>query len=358
MIKENFVDKKIFLRVDFNIPLDSLDTLRIEKTVETVNFLLKNSKYLCIGTHLGRPLEGDHTTLSINKILPTIKNYFKEIKLVKPEKIGKNKFEILENLRFYNLEKEYFEKNFDVIVFDAFSVSHRKCNELDSNLPIFKGFSIEKEMKLANEVKNCDLIIIGGAKIDKLKILPNLISNQKNNISKKVMVLGKLAKKLIIDKKNISGKNSPKGNNFLGENCSNYILPADFLCLDNTTNKNYTVLSNLITESDKTVDIGPLTIKLLDKVIEDSNSIFFNGPPGIFEFEYNEGTKKILELLKNKELKGCKVYIGGGDTNAAVKKLGYSFKNQSTGGGALMECLSGEELIAIEQIRKKKENSK
>ena len=169
MIKENFVGKKIFLRVDFNIPLDSLDTLRIEKTVETVNFLLKNSKYLCIGTHLGRPLEGDYTTLSINKILPTIKNYFKEIKLVKPEKIGKNKFEILENLRFYNLEKEYFEKNFDVIVFDAFSVSHRKCNELDSNLPIFKGFLIEKEMKLANEVKNCDLIIIGGAKIDKLR---------------------------------------------------------------------------------------------------------------------------------------------------------------------------------------------
>ncbi|XP_040582416.1 phosphoglycerate kinase-like [Lepeophtheirus salmonis] len=202
---------------------------------------------------------------------------------------------MLENMRFYDLDAKFFEDRFDVIVFDAFGVSHRNCKELDAKMPIYTGPLVYKELKIINKLKKTDLAIIGGCKTDKLKLARSL--------NCKTIILGKLIDTVIENKED-----------------DKYIMPVDIKCIDMRGNINI-------------LDIGPKTIGMITSYLDESSNVFLNGTPGIYE------------KLESRS---------GGDTNTALDMLNIRLEERSTGGGVLLQYLVKGELEGIRQIEENK----
>lgn len=385
----NFNEKRVLVRVDFNVPLDSKthevkDDRRIVESLPTIKYLLeKNAKVILI-SHLGRP-KGVDDSLRMKPVAEKLSVLLSRPVFYLTDCIGDKvqtfisrmapgEVLLLENVRFYK-EEEKNDENFakrlaelaDIYVNDAFGTSHRahaSTATIAKFLPAYAGFLIKKELDylgtLLTNPESPFTAILGGLKVsDKIMVIENLLNKVESLIIGGAMAftfLKALSKetglspvendKLDIAKKIIYTASQKK---------VNLILPVDFLVVvspDKPETKKI-VTTDKFPEDMTGVDIGPESIKLFQKIIKESKTVFWNGPMGIFETrDYADGTKGVAEAISDERIISI---IGGGDTASAVLELGYAnkIKHISTGGGASLEFLEGKVLPGIDVLLEK-----
>jgi phosphoglycerate kinase len=389
-----FFQKTAIVRVDFNVPLNYnltiTDSTRIKYSIPTIKKIIHDGGKVVLISHLGNPKKDEKKKFSLEILIPQIS---KELKIpVKffPDCIGKKvkntvfnmkngEVILLENLRFYEEEKKENE-NFafqlsnlgDIYVNDAFGVSHRSHSSITTITKFFPnskcvGYLMMKEIKAINKIlknpKKPVLGIIGGAKISsKIPIIKNLISILDNliiggGISYTFIKSqgGKIGNSIIENDKIFTAFNILKEAKKKG---TKIYLPIDCHItkdINKYSNQKYFCNINEIPNGFKGLDIGPLSIKKFSKIIKNSKTILWNGPMGVFELDkFSNGTLSIAKEVSKSTKNGSFSLVGGGDSIAAIKKLGH--KNNisyiSTGGGAMLESLKGKELIGIKYIKK------
>ncbi len=380
----NLKGKKVLLRLDLNVPLDNGkidDTTRIDKILPTLNFLIKQKTKIIILSHVGRPKGKIVKELSLKPISEDLKKKINvSIKLIEANineiknKDFFNKFVeeilILENIRFY-AEEEKNDQKFaehlaslgDIYVNDAFSCSHRSHASIDKIskfLPSFSGLQLDLEVnalnKITTEITKPITCIIGGSKIStKINIIKNLIKKFDN-----IVVVGAMANNFIEYFGNNIGKSIKENQSkpiieeilFLSqnENC-NLTFPVDVIVAKNLNNLPVAKELKNISSEDMILDIGPNTINNIYKIIDDSNTILWNGPAGYFENpNFANGSIEIAKKIIEKNVAN-KIYsvVGGGDTVSLINSLDAvdNFNFVSTAGGAFLEYLEGKKLPGI-----------
>ncbi len=385
--KLNLNQKKVLLRLDLNVPLDNgkiVDTTRIDKILPTINFLLKNKAKIIILSHLGRPKGKILNELSLKPICEDLKNKLNEnVELItkNPKEIDSadlfnnpgEKIVILENLRFYEEEEKNnneFAKHLaslaDIYVNDAFSCSHRihaSIFEITKFIPSYAGLQLSLEIdaltKITSKIKTPITCIIGGSKISsKINIIKNLIPKFNN-----IIIVGGMANNILKNKGYEIGKSLQEDNCdqiieeifslSKKENCK-IVYPEDVMVGRNLNGTPETKELENISENELILDIGPKTIKTINAIIEESNTILWNGPAGYFENpNFSKGSveiaKKIIEKNKNNTIYSV---VGGGDTVALLNSIGATnnFDFVSTAGGAFLEYLEGKKLPGIKAL--------
>jgi len=388
-IKEehNLNQKKVLLRLDLNVPLSNgkiTDTTRIDKILPTINFLLKNSARVIILSHVGRPKGKVVNELSLKPICQSLKNKLnqnirlisKNIKEVKSTDLFNTpdeKIVILENLRFYEEEEKNdnaFAKHLaglaDIYVNDAFSCSHRahaSIFEITKFIPSYAGLQLNLEInaltKIISRIQRPITFIIGGSKISsKINIIKNLISKFDN-----IIIVGGMANNILKYKGYEIGKSIQENNCnqiieemfFLSEKegCK-IIYPKDVIIGKDLNGSPKIKELNDISKDELILDIGPKTIKIINQIIEKSNTILWNGPAGYFENpNFAKGSLEIVKKIIEKN-KANTIYsvAGGGDTVALLNSVGAvnNFDFVSTAGGAFLEYLEGKELPGIKAL--------
>ena len=384
-IAKSLKGKKVILRLDLNVPLHKqniTDTNRIDKILPTLNFLINNKAKILILSHVGRPKGRMIKDLSMEPICRYLKKKINQnIHLIKTNinhHIEKNLFDnknilMFENLRFYNGEEENNEEfakilaSFgDLYVNDAFSCSHRKHASVFSitkYLPSYAGIQLMSEITALNRItKNITrpiTCIIGGSKIStKINIIKNLISKFDN-----LIFVGGMANNILRNKKFQIGKS------IFEENCEDIvediftlskkencklIYPIDVSVSKKIQGKGSVKKISEVLEDDLILDIGTQTVSIINKTIEESKTVLWNGPAGYFENEnFKNGSleiaRKIVEKNKKNEIYSV---VGGGDTVAALNNFGLTkyFNFVSTAGGAFLEFLEGKELPGIKAL--------
>jgi len=388
-IKEetNLNNKKILLRLDLNVPLlgDKItDTTRIDKILPTLNFLISQNAKIIIISHIGRPKGKVVNELSLKpirkdleiKLSQNIKFISKDIKEIDNTDLfvsDDEKIVMLENIRFYTEEErnnQQFAKQLsnlgDIYVNDAFSCSHRahaSIHEITKFLPSFSGLQLNLEVdalkKITSEIKKPITCIIGGSKIStKINIIKNLIPKFDN-----IIMVGGMANNIIKYMGYNIGKSLQEENSdpiikeifSLSEtkNCK-IIYPQDVMVGKDLNGNSQIKKLNEISSDEMILDIGPKTINNINNIIDESNTILWNGPAGYFENpSFANGSIKIArKIIENK--KSNKIYsvAGGGDTVSLLNNLNSTndFNFVSTAGGAFLEYLEGKELPGIKAL--------
>ena len=388
-IKEetNLENKKILLRLDLNVPLlgDKItDTTRIDKILPTLNFLISQNAKIIIISHVGRPKGKVVNDLSLRpickdlemKLSQNIKLLAKDVKEIVSNDLFQNDDErviMLENIRFYPEEEknnQSFAKQLatlaDIYVNDAFSCSHRahaSIDQITNFLPSYSGLQFDLEVnalrKITSEIKKPISCIIGGSKIStKINIIKNLIPKFDN-----IIIVGGMANNIIKYMGNNIGKSLQEENSdhiikeilLLSEtgNCK-IIYPKDIVVGNNLKGDPQIKELNEVSSDEMILDIGPKTIKVISDIIDESNTILWNGPAGYFENQnFANGSIKIAEkIIENN--KSNKIYsvAGGGDTVSLLNNLNSinDFDFVSTAGGAFLEYLEGKELPGIKAL--------
>jgi len=385
--EHNLNQKKVLLRLDLNVPLSNgkiTDTTRIDKILPTINFLLKNNAKVIILSHVGRPKGKVVNELSLKPICESLKNKLKQnirlisknIKEVKSADLFNTpdeKIVILENLRFYEEEEKNdnaFAKHLaslaDIYVNDAFSCSHRahaSIFEITKFISSYAGLQLNLEInaltKITSEIQRPITCIIGGSKISsKINIIKNLISKFDN-----IIIVGGMANNILKYKGYEIGKSIQENNCnqtieeifFLSkkEGCK-IIYPEDVITGKDLNGSPKIKEINDVSKDELILDIGPKTIKIINQLIEKSNTILWNGPAGYFENpSFSKGSveiaKKIVEKSKDNTIYSV---AGGGDTVALLSSVGATshFSFVSTAGGAFLEYLEGKELPGIKAL--------
>jgi len=385
----NIEGKRILLRVDFNVPMndDSItEDSRIKKVLPTIKYLINEKAKIIIIAHLGRPKGKIVPKLTLKPIAKKLSEYVNHDVMFLNESIGSlvvenskklpnGKVMLLENLRFHKeeeLNSESFAKELskigDIYVNEAFPCSHRahaSVSEITKHISSFAGQQLIEELNiikmLTENTKKPATCIIGGSKIStKSGVIINLIKKMQN-----IIIVGGMANIFIKHKGYNIGKSIFEENqeNLIEgiireskkNNCK-LILPEDVVISKNHNSKG--LLKNLddVNDQDLILDIGKKTLKNINKVIDESKTVLWNGPAGYFEIdEFSTGSKeiakKISENTKNKSLVSI---AGGGDTIAAIKKFKFSdgFTYLSTAGGAFLELLEGKILPGIKALEK------
>ena len=384
--QENLAGKIALLRLDLNVPLknkDILDETRIDKIIPVINFLLNRKTKVLVISHVGRPKGKKNHDLSLKPICLNIeKKIKKKIKLVTSNlyEITKDKLFMqeeevifLENIRFYR-EEEINDSKFakqiaslgDFYVNDAFSCSHRdhaSVSKITKFLPSFAGLQLQSEInalkKITSDIESPITCIIGGSKIS-TKI--GLIKNLTNKLDNLVFV-GGMANNIL------NFKGFKIGKSIKEDHCNNIIddifinAEKNFCKIyypeDVRVGKNFDSHSEIkslkdISKEDIILDIGPKTVEKIKKIIENSRTVFWNGPAGYFENEnFENGSLQISKIIEN-NTKNNSLYsvVGGGDTIAVINKTGSlnNFNFVSTAGGAFLEYLEGKELPGIKAL--------
>ncbi len=385
--QENLSQKKVLLRLDLNVPLKKgliTDQTRIDKILPIINFLLsKNSRIIAV-SHVGRPKGEKNSSLSLKPICKILeKKINRRVNLIsddvfqlKKEDLFKNKDDeiiFLENIRFYREEEKNdpsFAKQLaslaDLFVNDAFSCSHRahaSLCKITEFLPSFAGLQLEAELsalkKVTSEIKKPVTCIIGGSKIStKIGIIKNLIPKFDN-----IIIVGGMANNILNHKGNQIGKSIKEENcekiiNEIFETSKQHscsiIFPVDVLVGKNLNSVSKAKELNEIEEDDLILDIGPKTINIIQRVIENSETVLWNGPAGYFENpNFAIGSYEIANaIVKKNKNKPIYSVLGGGDTVALVNeiKLIKNFNFVSTAGGAFLEYLEGKDLPGIKAL--------
>jgi len=383
----NLNNKKILLRLDLNVPLYNgkiTDTTRIDKILPTLKFLIKQNSKIIILSHVGRPKGKVINELTLKPICEDLaKKLNQNIKLIKKNIneinnkdlfINNNeKIVMLENIRFY-FEEEKNDPKFakhlaslaDIYVNDAFSCSHRahaSIHEISNFLPSYSGLQFDLEVsaltKITSEIKRPITCIIGGSKIStKINIIKNLIPKFDN-----IIIVGGMANNIIQYMGHNIGKSLQEENSDLiikeifslseKENCK-IIYPEDI-----TVSKDFNGTPQIkelgeVLSDEIILDIGPKTISVINNIIDESNTILWNGPAGYFEnLSFANGSIKIAEkIIENN--KSNKIYsvVGGGDTVSLLNSINAvnNFNFVSTAGGAFLEYLEGKELPGIKAL--------
>jgi len=384
--KSFFEGKKVFVRVDFNVPIDNKtnsirEDYRIRRAISTIDYLLDCGAKIILGSHLGRPKGRRVNELSLEIVANRLSQLldrkvifcrdFIEDKLAEKIDLFPNKSVVmLENLRFYKEETDN-DANFsrrlaelaDIYVNEAFSTSHRTHSstygmalDFDTKLA---GFLVDKELKfiskMLKEPEHPFIVIIGGSKIhDKMTAMGNLLE-----IADKIIIAGGAGYTFI---KANGGKigDSICENEMLEWAKKTYkkykekiVLPIDHLVSESSKHADSCLIVNSdIPDGHKALDIGPKTIELFTSIIKGPGYIFWNGPMGVFESDtFSSGTIHVARAIALATLRGATSVVGGGETIAAIRKaevLESEISHMSTGGGALLEYIGGTKLPGIE----------
>lgn len=390
--KYSFQDKKVLIRVDFNVPLNKesfeiTDDKRIRAALPTLKHILNNGGSLIIMTHLGRPKEGPEDKFSLRHIISGLeKNLNRSVQFAN-DCIGEEAIEkaanlkagdvlLLENVRFYKEETkgdmafaEKLAKLGDCYVNDAFGTAHRahaSTTQIASFFPNDKmvGFLMKAEIESAKKVMENTArpftAIVGGAKVsDKVLIVENLL-----NIADNIIIGGGMAFTFFKANGGEIGNSLCEDDRL--ETCKEILkkaeekgvkihLPMDSTIADrfaeNSTSTNCE--SNAIPSGWMGLDIGKKAAADFAEVIKNSKTILWNGPMGVFEMDaFSHGTKSMAIAVAEATKNGAYSLIGGGDSAAAVQKFGFADQVSyvSTGGGALLEYFEGKELPGIAAI--------
>jgi len=385
--EHNLNQKKVLLRLDLNVPLNNgkiTDTTRIDKILPTINFLLKNNAKIIILSHVGRPKGKIVNDLSLKPICESLKNKLNQdirlisrnIKKIKSTDLFdtlNEKIVILENLRFYEEEEKndtafalHLASLADIYVNDAFSCTHRahaSIFEITKYIPSYAGLQLNLEInaltKITSEIKKPITCIIGGSKIStKINIIKNLIPKFDN-----IIIVGGMANNILKFKGHNIGKSIQEDNCdkiiqeifllSLKENCK-IIYPEDVTVGKELNGSPEVKELNEVSEDELILDIGPKSIKNIRNIIEESNTILWNGPAGYFENpNFAKGSLEIMKKIIEKN-KANTIYsvAGGGDTVALLNSVGAvnNFDFVSTAGGAFLEYLEGKELPGIKAL--------
>ena len=411
----NFADKKAFVRVDFNVPLDEnfniTDDTRIRAAMPTLKKILKDGGSVIIGSHLGRP-KGVTDKFSLKHILPRVSELLGvEVKFAE-DCIGEKTEEmvaalrpgealLLENLRFYAEEegkprnvatdaseeeiaaakkaikesqKEFTKKlasYASVYVNDAFGTAHRAhastaliADHFNSDNKLF-GYLLQNEItaveKVIKETEKPFTAIMGGSKVStKIEIIKNLLDKVDNLILAGGMTYtfakangGKIGNSIVEDDK-IDLANEIV--NLAKRKGVNLVLATDAKIADSFSNDAKTDFASVkdIPDGWEGLDIGPESAKAFAEVIKNSKTILWNGPVGVFEFDtFDKGSRAVSDAIVEATKNGAFSLVGGGDSVACVNKFGHanSVSYVSTGGGALLEMIEGKNLPGIKAIR-------
>ena len=381
--------KRVIVRLDLNVPISKSkidDETRIKVVEPFINKLIENKAKVILLTHLGRPKGKVVSELSLKPIFHYLekklngKIYFYQEKIDDKTVDVSNKLKpgeilLIENIRFFKEEEsdeETFAKNLsklgDIYINEAFSCSHRKqasIHKITKFIDSYGGPILEKEIQSINLIiknrKRPVTCIIGGSKVStKLNILSSLLKNADN-----LVIVGAMANNFLkfkgvnvgaslIEK---GSENTVKNINELAEkNKCKVIIPVDCNTSSNVNGEPIYKSLNDMGSEDIILDIGKKTIDLINKTIDKSNTVFWNGPAGYYENKnFSTGSlciaKKIAENTNSKSLISI---VGGGDTIAAIKNSGLenSFTHLSTAGGAFLESLEGKELPGIKVLKK------
>jgi 3-phosphoglycerate kinase len=383
-------NKKVLVRVDYNVPLDEnlniTDDTRIILSLPTINYLIENEAKIILMSHLGRPkgvpedkyrLDPVAKRLSelIGKEVKKFDEIFSDgIKDYVDNKMNYGEIVMLENLRFDPREKandSEFSKMLaslaDVYVNDAFGAAHRAHASVEGvthYLPAVAGFLMKKEVEVLTSLLESPerpfLTILGGAKVsDKIKVIENLLGKVDSLILGGGMSYTFLkaqgygvGKSICEDDQIDFAKDMLE---LARKNNINLLLPVDIVVakeFDSEADRKLVSIQS-IPEDWMGMDIGDNSIEIFKKEISQANTIFWNGPLGVFEWDnFANGTKSIAAAVAES---GAVTVAGGGDTIAALKKynLFSKFTHVSSGGGASMELLEGKELPGIVSLMDK-----
>ncbi len=389
----NFAGKKALIRVDFNVPLSKdfkiTDDTRITSALPTIKKILNDVGSVILMSHLGRPKEGKEPKYSLQHLVNHLSDLLKLQVLFADDCIGTSAIEmsknlkagqvlLLENLRYYKEEEKgdvEFSKKLaalgDVYVNDAFGTAHRAHASTTIIAQFFPndkmfGYLIANELvainKVLNDTQKPYTAIMGGAKVSsKIEIINQLMTKVDNLIIGGGMMFtfakamgGKIGNSLVeedyIDMaKDIIKKAKEKG--------INLVLPIDTVIADKFENEAATKICDMkdIPDGWLGMDIGEKSIKLFDEVIQNSKTILWNGPMGVFEMSnFEKGTKDVALSIAKATKNGAYSLIGGGDSVAAINQFNLTddVSYVSTGGGALLEYMEGKELPGITAILK------
>lgn len=376
-------NKRVLIRVDFNVPLKNkkvLDDSRLRASLPTLQFLQKKGAKIIVVTHIGRP-EGK--VVSDLSVLPVAKCFEKmlnrKISVItnwtdkKLSSLKSGEIMMLENIRFFEGEEKndlVFAKELaslaDMFVLDGFAVSHRAAASVSGvakHLPSFAGLLLEKEISLLDAAlkkpKHPFVAIIGGAKIEtKLPVIKNMVK-----IADKVLVGGAIVNSFWkakgfgvgdslvddgVDAKSVSALSNKR-----------VALPVDVIVGDKLGKKIRVVEigkkpHEICLKGEAILDIGPETVQLFQKDLQKAKTVVWNGALGYFEIPvYATGTFEIARAIAGK--KRNLNLVGGGETLEVMESLKLPRKSYSisTGGGAMLEYLSGKKLPGIEALRRK-----
>lgn len=386
---EDVKGKRVFLRVDFNVPLENgkvSDKTRIEKTLPTIELLVKKGARLVIASHLGRPKGKPDPQYSMEPVYEVFKDLVKTSVIFSKDVVGENVVKlskelkdgeilVLENLRFHKEEEENdpaFSKSLaalaDVYVNDAFGAAHRahaSTEGIAHLLPCFAGLLMYKEItelsSLLSRPSKPFVAIIGGSKVSsKISVIKNLIEKVDH-----ILIGGGMAYTFL------KSRAIPVGNSLVERDFEveafqlieragvagvDFQLPVDHVIGDkfDANAKTKTVDKMGILDGWMGMDIGPKTIANYEKVIKNAATIVWNGPMGVFEFDkFASGTMAIAKAVSKSK---ARTVVGGGDSIAAINKAKVEDKitHVSTGGGASLEFLEGKKLPGVVALLKEK----
>jgi phosphoglycerate kinase len=386
-------DKNLFLRLDLNVPIESgriTDETRITASLPTIQYALEKGAKVVLASHLGRPKAFGDKKYSLEPVANRLTDLLKrEVILVEDPKsdavkhflhtLKKNQIILLENLRYEPGETENSEEFASVLasythiyINDAFGASHRAHASIDALPRLVKqkgiGFLIEKEIKMLDQLmdspKRPYIAIMGGAKVsDKIDVIEKLM-----NVVDGIIIGGAMAytfqkaKGLAVGKSLVESDKVGYAKELMARmeaRRKTLLLPVDHMVTNDIASNKATVSAGAaIEEASMGVDIGPLTVKSYTKAISEAQTVFWNGPMGIFENPaYAQGTFAIAKALA--ENKGTKI-VGGGDSAAAAEASGFAAQmtHISTGGGASLEYLQGDRLPGLEVLRPPKTSEK
>ncbi|HEX9916493.1 MAG TPA: phosphoglycerate kinase [candidate division Zixibacteria bacterium] len=385
-------DKKVLMRVDFNVPLKNgevTDDTRIVESLPSIKKVLKEGGRLILMSHLGRPKGKPNSEMSLKPVAKRLEKLLnKPVKFVNdcigPEvektvsELKSGECLLLENLRFYAQEEENdpefagkLAKLGEIYINDAFGTAHRAHASTEGVTKYFKqcaaGYLMQKELKyLGMALSNPSrpfVAILGGAKISgKIDVISSLMDKVNTLLIGGGMVftfykaLGFGIGNSLVEEDKISlakeilDKAKKKG--------LDIVLPEDIVIAKEVDEKSEVKIvdKDKIESGWKGLDIGPKTITLFAKKLENAKTVVWNGPMGVFEIErFSKGTIEIAKVLAKITRKGATTIVGGGDSASAIAKAGVEkeISHISTGGGASLEFLEGKTLPGVAALTDK-----
>jgi phosphoglycerate kinase len=370
--------KRVFMRVDFNVPLanggkEITSDKRIKASLPSINYALDHGAALILASHLGRPKGKPNAEMSLAPVAARLSELLKKPVAMAPDCIGPEveamlprpgQVLLLENLRFH-AEEEKNDPEFsrklaalcDIYVNDAFGSAHRAHASTVGMIKYVKqaaaGLLMEKELEyLTKATKNPQhpcIAILGGAKVsDKIEVIQNLMK-----FVDRLLIGGAMAYTFLRARGESTGKSLVEedkielARELMAEAGPKLELPVDHVVASELKPGVATQVVEKIPEGTMALDIGPNTIDLYENVILSARTIIWNGPMGVFETPpFDKGT---VALAKAVAESGAVSVVGGGDSEKAIKSAGVADKisHISTGGGASLEFLAGIELPGV-----------